>query len=245
MKEHAAWRKKKEDAMTSLRARDVMTREVATVQPETPVAAIARMFADRGISAVSVTDAAGALLGIVTESDLIRRLADEDEQPSGWLSRLFDHSVARADRYARSHGIKASEIMTERVITASPGDSAAHVARLMENHRIRRVPITEDGKLLGVVTRSDLVRTLVSREEPQADNLTDEQIHRAVMAAMQREPWADTIHTAVHVQDGVVEFYGFTRSEAVSRALYVLAENVPGVKRVVDRTSHRIRWEPA
>ncbi|WP_052388936.1 CBS domain-containing protein [Belnapia moabensis] len=238
-------RKNKEDAMTSLCARDVMTAGMATVPPETPVAAIARMFADRGISAVAVTDTAGTLLGIVTESDLIRRLADEDEQPSGWLSRLFDSPVGRADRYARSHGVKASEVMTEQVVTASPGDSAAHVARIMEERRIRRVPITEVGKLLGVVTRSDLVRALVSQQAPQADNSTDDEIHRAVIAAMQREPWADTVHTAVHVQDGVVEVFGFSRSGAVSRALCVLAENVPGVKRVVDRTSHRIRWEPA
>ena len=231
--------------MISLCARDVMTAGMAAVPPETPVAAIARMFADRGISAVAVTDVAGTLLGIVTESDLIRRLADEDEQPSGWLSRLFDSPVGRADRYARSHGVKASEVMTERVVTANPGNSAAHVARLMEEHRVRRVPVTEGGGLLGVVTRSDLVRTLVSQLEPQANDLSDEQIHRAVIAAMQREPWADTVHTAVHVQDGVVEIFGFSRSEAVSRALYVLAENVPGVKRVVDRTSRRVRWEPA
>ncbi|MBL6081129.1 CBS domain-containing protein [Belnapia sp. T18] len=238
-------RKNKEDIMTSLCARDVMTAGMTTVSSETPVAAIARMFSDRGISAVAVTDTAGTLLGIVTESDLIRRLADEDDQPSGWLSRLFDSPVGRADRYARSHGVKASEVMTERVVTASPRDSAAHVARIMENHRIRRVPITEDGKLLGVVARSDLVRALVSQEMPQADNTTDDEIHRAIIAAMQREPWADTVHTAVHVQDGVVEIFGFSRSEAVSRALYVLAENVPGVKRVVDRTSSRNRWEPA
>jgi CBS domain-containing protein len=237
--------KNKDDAVTPIYARDVMTAGMATVPPETPVAAIARMFADRGISAVAVTDAAGTLLGIVTESDLVRRLADEDDQPSGWLSRLFSHPAGRADRYARSHGVMASEVMADTVITASPGDSAAHVARVMEEHRIRRVPVTEDGKLLGVVTRSDLVRALVAQAEPQADNLSDEQIHRAVMAAMHREPWADTVHTAVHVQDGVVELYGFSRSEAVSRALYVLAENVPGVKRVVDHTRHRIRWEPA
>jgi CBS domain-containing protein len=237
--------KNKEDAMHPLCARDVMTVGMTTVSPETPVPAIARMFADRGISAVAVTDATGTLLGIVTESDLIRRLADEDDQPSGWLSRLFDNPGGRADRYARSHGVKASEVMSERVITAKPDDSAAHVARMMEDHRIRRVPVTENGKLLGTVTRSDLVRTLVSKQEAEADNLSDEQIHRAVVTAMQREPWADTVHTAVHVQDGVVEIFGFSRSDAVSRALYVLAENVPGVKRVVDRTNRRVRWEPA
>ena len=222
--------------MDALRARDLMTAEVAEVPPETPVAAIARMFADRGASAVAVTDAAGTLLGIVTESDLIRRLADEDERPSGWLARLLDSPGARAERYARSHGVNAGEVMTGRVVTVGPEEGAAHVARLMEEHKVRRVLVTEGGRVLGLVSRSDLVRALVARQQAPEGDLSDERIHRAVLDAMRREPWADTVRTAVHVQDGVVEFYGFSRSEAVSRALCVLAENVPGVKGVVDNT---------
>ena len=110
----------REAAMTTLRARDLLNAEVAKVPPETPVAAIARMFADRGLSAVAVTDTAETLLGIVTEFDLIRRLADEDERPSGWLARLFDSSGAKAERYARSHGVNAGEVMTRHVVTAGP-----------------------------------------------------------------------------------------------------------------------------
>jgi CBS domain-containing protein len=231
--------------MTALLARDLMTTEVVKVPPETPVAAIARIFADRGVSAVAVTDAKEALLGIVTESDLIRRLADEDKQPSGWLARLFDNPGAKAERYARSHGIIAGEVMTERVITAGPDESAAHIARLMEQHKVRRVLVTESGRLLGLVSRSDLVRALVTQQQALKGEVSDDRIHSAVLAAMASEPWADTTYTAVHVQDGIVEFYGFTRSETVSRALYVLAENVPGVKGVVDHTRQRIGSEPS
>ena len=94
------------------------------------------------------------------------------------------------------------------------------------------------------------MRALVARQQapegaPSEERVSDERIHRAVLEAMRKEPWADEVLTAVHVQDGVVEFYGFSRSEAVSRALYVLAENVPGVKGVVDRTSHRLAGEPS
>jgi CBS domain-containing protein len=238
------WRTR-EAAMTALRARDLLTTEVAKVPPETPVAAIARMFAERGISAVAVTDAAETLLGIVTESDLIRRLADEDERRSGWLARLFDSSGAKAERYARSHGVNAGEVMTRRVVTADPEDSAAHLARLMEEHKVRRVLVTAGGRVLGLVSRSDLVRALVAQQQAPESDLSDDRIHRAVLDAMRGEPWADTIRTAVHVQNGVVEFYGFSRSEAVSRALCVLAENVPGVKGVVDHTSQRIGREPS
>ena len=88
--------------MPMLRARDAMRTDIVTMPPDTPVATIARLFTDRGVSAVPITDAGGALVGIVTEADLVRRLADEDEAaPAGWLVRLFDNADIRAQRYAR------------------------------------------------------------------------------------------------------------------------------------------------
>jgi CBS domain-containing protein len=135
--------------------------------------------------------------------------------------------------------------MTARVITVGPDESAAHIARLMEEHNVRRVLVTAGGKLLGIVSRSDLVRALITPEQTAEGELSDERIRRAVVAAMRRESWADTLHTAVDVRDGVVEFFCFSRSDTVSRALRVLAENVPGVKGVVDHTHHRVSWDPS
>jgi CBS domain-containing protein len=182
--------------MQGLRARDLMTPDVVTVPPETPVIAVARLLADRGISAVPVTDAQGMLRGIVTEADLIRRLAGEEDSAPGWFAGLFADPATQADRYARTHGVTAEEIMTRPVITVSPDETASHIARLIEERNIRR----------------------------------------AVMAAMKKEPWADTFYTLIEVKDGVVEFHGFQRSDSARRALRVLAENVPGVKQVVDNT---------
>jgi CBS domain-containing protein len=231
--------------MTSLHARDVLTTDVATVTPDTPVAAIARMFADRGISAAAVTDADGTLLGIVTESDIIRRLADEDEQPSGWIARLLESPAAKAERYARSHGVKAGAVMTTELVTVGPEESAAHVAHLMEEHHIRRVLVTQNGRLVGMVTRSDLVRALVSQQLQVAGEPSDEEIHRAVVDEMRKAPWADAALIAVHVKDGTVEFFGYSPSASVSRALRVLAENVPGVKAVVEPTRYWRAREPS
>jgi CBS domain-containing protein len=221
--------------MTTLAARDLMTAEVATSPPETPVAALVRLFTDRGVSAVPITDASGTLLGIVTERDLVRRLADEDEQPAGWLARLTSTPNARAARYAGSHGATAREVMTERVVTVPPDASAAHIAHVMEQHRIRRVLVAEGGRLLGMVTRTDLLRALVADRPPEGE-VSDERIRAAILAAMRRESWADTLHVTVNVRDGEVEFHGFSRSASVQRALRVLAENVPGVRSVVDNT---------
>jgi CBS domain-containing protein len=222
--------------MTTLNARDLMATEIATSPPETPVPALIRLFTDRGVSAVPITDASGTLLGIVTERDLIRRLADEDEQrPAGWLARLTTTPNARAARYASSHGVTAREVMTERVVTVAPDASAAHVAHVMEQHGIRRVLVAEQGRLLGMVTRTDLLRALVADQPPEGE-MSDERIRSAIVAAMRRESWADTLHVTVNVRDGEVEFHGFSRSASVQRALRVLAENVPGVKSVVDNT---------
>ena len=129
------------------------------------------------------------------------------------------------------------------MVTAGPEDSAAHLARLMEEHKVRRVLVTEGRQVLGLVSRSDLVRALIAQQQAPEVDVTDERIQRAVLDAMRSEPWVDTIRTAVHVKNGVVEFYGLSRSEAVGRALCVLAENVPGVKGVVDHTSHRVARE--
>ena len=220
-------------------ARELMTRDVVSVPPETPVPAIARLLAERGISAVPVLDEAGALKGIVTEADLVRRLAGEEDRPCGWLvalfATLFGDPGAEADRYARTHGITAAEVMTERVVTVGEEATAAHIAHLMEERGTRRVLVVEEGRLRGIVSRADLLRALVSPPRAEGD-LSDERIRLAVLAAMREEPWADAFHTVVEVRDGVVHLHGFVRSEAARRALRVLAENVPGVRGVGDGT---------
>ncbi|WP_372622523.1 CBS domain-containing protein [Falsiroseomonas sp.] len=221
--------------MTSLRARDLMTVDVVTVPPETPVMAMARLLADRGISAVPVVDGTGKVLGIVTEADLIRRLAGEVDRPAGFLSSLFSDQQREAERYARTHGVTARDVMTPDVVAVEPDILASEVAHLMEERGIRRVVVTEGGRLKGIVSRADLLRALVT-PPPEGGEYPDERIRRAVMAAMKKEPWADTFYTMLDVKDGVVEFNGFSRSAAVQRGLRVLAENVPGVKGVVDNT---------
>ena len=125
--------------------------------------------------------------------------------------------------------------MTEKVVTVGPDTTAAHIAHMMEEQKIRRVVVLEGDKLKGIVSRADLLRALVAPAHEDAE-LSDERVRRAVMAAMKKEPWTDTFYTMVEVHGGVVTFHGFRRSEVVQKALRVLAENVPGVKSVVDDT---------
>lgn len=219
--------------MTRLSARDLMTAQVVTVPPATPVLSIARLLAERGISAVPVLDGTGKLLGIVTEADLIRRLAGEADQPSSWFANLFASADRDAARFARAHGATAADLMTTDLASVTPETPAAEVAKLMEDRNIRRVLVVQDGRLLGLVSRADLLRALVAPKHEDLD-LSDDRIRIAVLAAIRKQPWADTFYTLVDVKDGVVELNGFSRSAEVQRALRVLAENVPGVKGVRD-----------
>ena len=221
--------------MSGLTARDLMTPDVVTVPPETPVMAMARLLSDRGISAVPVVDPAGVVLGIVTEADLIRRLAGEEDKPSSWFGALFSDPAAQAERFARTHGVTAKDLMTEKVVSVAPDTTAAHIAHMMEEQKIRRVVVQDGNKLCGIVSRADLLRALVAPPHEEAE-LSDERIRRAVMASMKNQPWTDTFYTMVEVKDGKVTFHGFRRSDAVQKALRVLAENIPGVKSVEDDT---------
>ncbi len=221
---------------SKLTARDLMTPDVVTVPPETPVVAMARLMADRGISAVPVLGPDGALLGLVTEADLIRRLADEDvEHRPGWFASIFSNPGSLADRYARTHGARARDIMTADVVTVGLDETAAHIAAVMEDKKIRRVLVVAGGKLRGIVSRADLLRALVA-PLPEGEAMSDDRIRRAVMATMKKEPWANSFYLLADVHDGIVTFHGFMRDPGVARGLRVLAEGVPGVKGVKDET---------
>jgi CBS domain-containing protein len=221
--------------MSMLSARDLMTTDVVTVPPETPVIAMARLLAERGISAVPVLDAKGAPIGMVTEADLIRRLAGEEDKPASWFSALFADPARGAEHYARTHGATARDIMTEKLVTVTPDTPAPHVANIMEQHGIRRVLVVDEGRLRGIISRADLLHALLLPPE-KAEGIPDERIRTAILAAMRKEPWADTYYIMVDVKDGAVTFHGFSRSDAIKRGLRVLAENVPGVTSVTDET---------
>lgn len=222
--------------MTVLQAQDLMTREVFTVPPETPVAAVARLLSGQGISAVPVLGPEGQVLGIVTEADLIRRLVGEEGPRPGLLRQLFSDMDQMAARYAAVHGATAAEVMTRAVISVTPETPVSAIALLMEEKQIRRVLVLREGRLVGLVSRADLLRALVAPPEEASEAHPDERIRRAILARMKREPWADTFFIMVEVKEGVVRFHGFSPSPAVQRGLRVLASQVPGVKGVEDHS---------
>lgn len=217
-----------------MKARDLMTTDVATVPPETPVLAVARMLAERHVSAVPVVDRERRVLGILSEGDLLRQVSGREEPEIGFFQSLFSDPVKLAAQYAKAHGRTARDIMTEQVTTVGPDATAAEIAELLDKQHIRRVVVVKDGKLAGIVSRADLLRALVTPKAGAAGATSDEEIYRAVTAAMKKQPWASTFYTTVVVEDGVVSFYGYCGSEEYRKAVKVLAEGVAGVKRVED-----------
>ncbi|WP_424139691.1 CBS domain-containing protein [Roseomonas chloroacetimidivorans] len=223
-------------SMDSLLARDLMTQEVVAVPPSMEVTSLAGLLARRGISSTPVTDAEGRLLGIVTEADLVRRLAGAAEPKVSWIRSLFQNRNRQAEQYARTHGMTARDVMTSSVVTVGPDTTVEECARIMEQHAIKRLPVVSEDRLVGIISRSDL---LVAALEPPERIGTLEQSHdariqAALEAEMREHPWAQSLYTFADVKNGVVTLSGYVRSEEVRRGLVVLAGRIEGVERIED-----------
>jgi len=187
-----------------------------------------------------VADGKTRLVGILTEGDLLRRSElGTAGQRSRWLDLLMSGRLA--SEYVRTHTRRVSEIMTRDVVSVAEDTPLTEVVRLMERHRIKRVPVLRDGALIGIVSRADLLRAiqrlLVAEPKTAA---SDETIRRHVLDELAQAPWAPHGLT-VDVANGVVTLDGVILDEQKRRALRVAAENVPGVKAVVD---HIVWVEP-
>jgi CBS domain-containing protein len=218
-------------------AEQVMTTGLLTLLPDMPVAQAAQMLADRGVSGAPVLDAEGRLAGMLTEGDLIRRLAATEDRPRSWFLGLFASAPAQAQHYTRSHGRRVRDVMTSSVETVSPDTPISQVATILERRGVRRVPVVAgSGKLLGIVSRADLLKESLAEPALAGTAPTDVEITRRLSAAMREQPWIDTYFLFPEVRNGVVTFHGFCRSGEVQRALRVMAEGIPGVREVQMRT---------
>lgn len=215
-----------------MRAGEVMTTGLLTLPPDAPLHAVAGLLAERGVSGAPVVDAEGRLLGMVTEGDLIRRLAAKEEGPVSWVAGLLAPAAGQAARFAKAHGRRARDVMTTDLVTATEETPIEQVAQLMESHGIRRVPVLRDGVLVGIVARGDLVRALCAPEPAPAPEASDARIRHALSRAMAAQPWIDRWFLMADVRDGVVTFHGFCRSAEVRNGLRVLAEGIEGVREV-------------
>ena len=179
-------------------------------------------------------DDQGKPLGVVTEGDLIRRLAEEPRGPLTWFLDVFRSPTPQVQRFAKAHGKTARDVMTKDVVAVPETATAEEIARLMEQHGIRRVPVVKDGKMVGLVSRADLLRAVL---RPQfraraGGRQGDPARHNCRVA---KQPWTDAYFVFPEVKDGKATLYGYTGSDEMRQGLGVLVREVPGVKAVEDR----------
>jgi len=216
----------------TMRASELMSTGLLTFPPEASVDVMAHALSERGVSGAPVVDGEGRLLGMVTEGDLIRRLAAAADTPRGWFSGLFTSAAADAACFARAEGRRARDVMTTDLATVNEDASAEAIAHIMEERHVKRVPVVRGGLLVGLVSRADLLRALVARDSLASESASDASIRRGLAAAMRGKSWIDSYFIFSEVKDGVVKLHGFCGSEEVIRALRVLAEGIPGVRQV-------------
>jgi len=224
-----------------------MTPDVVTAGPEARVDEIARLMLEHHISAVPVVDAAGRLQGIVSEGDLVRRVETTTAGRRAWWLELLADPAALARDYVKTHGRRATDVMTRDVLTVGVDTPLEDVARLLESRRIKRVPVVRDGRVIGIVSRAELIRGLAVRPtEPQPAGASDDRtIRERVLAALRTQPWWVGTYRNVVVVDGVVHLWGLARSQAERDAIRVAAETVPGVRGVEDHLMDWRAWSSA
>ena len=219
-----------------MRASDVMVRAVVTASPDTTVEALARLMVNLRIGGVPVLDTDGVPVGMVTEGDLLRRVEIGTERHGPRWSEQFSSNSQRATEYIKSHARRVRDIMTREVFTVEAAATLGEIADLLEARKIKRVPVVHDGKVVGIVSRADLLKVLASGGIGTPDEEADRTIRLQLLAELRDQNWTDTTEDRVVVAKGIVHLWGLVRSEEERRALRIAAENTLGVRGIEDHT---------
>lgn len=218
-----------------MQASDIMVSPVITVTPGTTVKELAKLLVDRGLSAVPVVDDKGHLAGIVSEGDLLHRaeIGTYRQATSGGLAPRIDRGAAAAG-FIKAHATKVADVMTRKVVTAAPDTPLQEIAVKMETNGVKRIPILRNGRLVGIVSRANLVQAIatsgVKLEIPNSDAL----IRERLMKKLKSESWAHTTLLNATGSDGVVTLWGPTSSPLERQAIQTAAESMPGAVAVKD-----------
>jgi CBS-domain-containing membrane protein len=219
-----------------MRAIDVMTSDVITIDENASVHTAAKLLMEHDISAVPVVDKDNRVIGMVSEGDLLHRAETGTEQWRSWWLEMMASRNQLATEYIKSHSDKVRDVMTRGVISVTEATPVADIALLLETHRIKRVPVLRNGKLVGVVSRANLVRALAMMiEEPPSETEADDRVIRdKLMAELRAQKWAEVSPANITVKNGIVHLWSSYLSEQERRALVLLAQSTPGVRRVED-----------
>lgn len=217
-----------------MRAHQIMTRSVITVTPETTIAEAAKTMLQRHVSGLPVVDASGKLVGIISEGDFIRRGEIGTQRKRGrFLKFILGPNAAAAD-FVHEHGSKVAEIMTQEPVTVTEDTPIEEIVQRMESNNVKRLPVMRDDKIVGIVSRANLLQAVASLArqvpDPTAD---DDHIRNRVIDALEKNDWCP-FGLNVIVRDGIVHLSGVITEESSRQAAVVATENVTGVKKIHD-----------
>jgi CBS domain-containing protein len=220
----------------AMRAADVMVTNVITVGPDATVEEVAQTLLSARISGVPVVSKAGELIGIVSEGDLMHRAEAGTGRRRPWWLAAFLGKHALAAEFVKEHSRSVTDVMTREVVTATPEMPLSEIANLLEKNAIKRVPIIKDGKIVGIVSRANLLQALAvaGKKRAGAEPSDDATIRDKVMTQIDAEPWSRPSLINVIVQDGTVELWGIVDSVSEKKAVHIAAEITPGVRAVND-----------
>jgi CBS domain-containing protein len=218
-----------------MRAHQIMTRPVITITPDTTIVEAANTMLQKHVSGLPVVDAAGKLVGIISEGDFIRRSEIGTQRKRGRFLKFVLGPGAAATDFVQEHGRKVSEIMTtEPLLTVSEGTTLEEIVALMERNNVKRLPVIRADMVVGIVSRSNLLQAVASLArdfpDPTAD---DDHIRNRVIDTMAKQEWCP-FGLSVVVRDGIVHLSGVITEERSRKAAIVAAETVTGVKKVHD-----------
>jgi CBS domain-containing protein len=222
--------------------RDVMTRDVITIPSDAQAMQAATLMLKHRISGLPVVDPGGCVVGIVTEGDFLRRAElGTQRHRSRWLEFLIGPGRL-ASEYVHACGRKVEEIMTPDPCTITETAPLEAIVELMERHRVKRIPVVREGKLVGIVSRANLLQALAGlARETKAGTADDATTREQVLAELGKHSWAPLRMVNVIVHNGMVEIWGSILDDRERQAIIVAAENIPGVKGVRD---HLVWIEP-
>lgn len=225
-----------------MKAADIMTPNPVTVQPDTSITEAIRLMLQRKFSGLPVTNDKGVLVGILTEGDFLRRAETGTQRKRPRWIEFFIGPGRLASEYAHSAGRTVHEVMTASVHTISDDAPLDQIVKIMERHQVKRLPVMRDGKLVGIVSRANLLHALASvAKETKPATVDDLSIRERLIAELNRQPWAPVNMVDVVVRNGVVHLWGTILDERQRQGIRVAAENTLGVKSVED---HLVWVEP-
>lgn len=219
-----------------MKASDVMTRTVITIDEQAPIAEALHLMLGKAISGLPVVDCNGQLVGIITEGDLLRRAELATERHIAWWKNLLFGPWFSAQEYVRTHARSVASVMARETLCIAEDTPLSMIVRMMEQGHVKRLPVTKDGKVIGIVSRRDVLRPLSSVVgDPLAGSASDARILQQIERDLAAQPWRPRHNISITVNDGVVALTGTVSGYEQRAALQVLIEDIAGVRKIRDQ----------